>query len=129
MVVKNDSNQSVVKREIEIDASPEEVWEAVTDPERWLGDEVDAPDGMEPGAEIVVRDGDGERRGRVESADPPGRLVWWWWREDEPATRVEVLVVAAPAATRVIVVESVPAIEWSARLQLLAGAARALVAA
>jgi uncharacterized protein YndB with AHSA1/START domain len=125
MVVKNDSNQMVVKREIEI----EDVWEAVTDAERWLGDEVDAPDGLEPGSEFVVRDDDGERHGRVEAADPPGRLVWWWWREDEPATRVEVLVVAAPAATRVVVVESLPAAGWAMRLQLLAGAARSLVAA
>jgi uncharacterized protein YndB with AHSA1/START domain len=133
MVGKESSNQTVVKREVEIEASPDEVWEAVTDPGRWLGDDVDAPDGMEVGAEIVVRDAEGERRGRVESADPPGRLVWWWWREDEPATRVEVLVVAAPAATRVVVVETLPAsvpvlsAGWAPRLQMLAAAANALV--
>jgi uncharacterized protein YndB with AHSA1/START domain len=129
MVGKEISNQMVVKREIEIEAVPEEVWEAVTDAERWLGEEVDAPDGLEPGSEFVVRDDDGERHGRVEAADAPGRLVWWWWREDEPATRVEVLVVAAPAGARVVVVESLPAAGWTMRLQLLAGAARALVAA
>ena len=129
MVGKHDSNQSVVKREIEIDAAPEDVWEAVTDAERWLGDEVDAPDGLEAGSEFVVRDAGGERHGCVEAADPPGRLVWWWWREDEPATRVEVLVVAAPAATRVVVVESAPTGDWTARLEMLAGAAGALVAA
>ena len=132
MVGKQDSNQTVVKREVEIEASPDEVWEAVTAPERWLGEEVEAPDGMEAGAEIVVRDETGERHGRVESADP-GRLVWWWWREDEPATRVEVLVVAAPAATRVVVVETLPATVpvlsagWAPRLQMLAAAANALV--
>jgi uncharacterized protein YndB with AHSA1/START domain len=129
MVGDNNSNQMVVKREIDIEAAPEDVWEAVTDAERWLGEEVDAPDGLEPGSEFVVRDADGERHGRVETADAPARLVWWWWREDEPATRVEVLVVAAPASTRVVVVESLPAAGWTARLQLLAGAARALVAA
>ena len=130
MVGKNDSNQSVVKREIAIEAAPDEVWEAVTDAERWLGDEIDAPDGLEAGSEFVVRDADGERHGRVEAAEfgPPSRLVWWWWREDEPATRVEVLVVAAPAATRVVVVETMPAVEWSARLSMLARATR-LVAA
>src|SRR3954454_13255951 len=127
MGLTNDSNQMVVKHEIEIEASPADVWEAVSDPERWLGEDVEAPDGMEPGAEIVVRDADGERHGRVESADPPGRLVWWWWREDEPATRVEVLVVAAPAATRVVVVEPLPAgvpalaAGWAPRLRMLAG--------
>ena len=135
MVGKESSNQTVVKREVEIEASPEDVWEAVSDPGRWLGDEVEAPDGLEPGAEIVVRDADGERHGRVESADPPGRVVWWWWRDDEPATRVEVLVVAAPVGARVVVVETQPAslpvlaAGWTPRLRLLAGATRALVAA
>lgn len=79
-----------VRREIEIEAAPEEVWEALaTDEgrETWL-EEVD------------------DRTVHVESADPPHRIVWWWWREEEPATRVELLVVAAPAGARVIVVES-----------------------
>lgn len=79
------------RREIEIEATPEEVWEALADEqerERWL----DEP----------------ERTIHVEAEDPPHRLVWWWWTEDEPATRVEVLVVPAPAGARVVVVESEP---------------------
>ena len=46
---------------------------------------------------------------------------------DGPATRVEVLVVAAPAATRVVVVETLPAgvpalaAGWAPRLRMLAG--------
>lgn len=92
-----------VQREIEIEATPEEVWEALADEEareEWLGDDAD-------------------RTVHVERADPPHRIVWWWWREDEPATRVEVLVVAAPAGSRVIVVES-----GEPALPLLALAAR-----
>jgi uncharacterized protein YndB with AHSA1/START domain len=80
-------------REIEVEATPEEVWEALSTEEgreRWLD---------EPGREIVV-----------EEADAPSRLVWWWWQGDEPATRVEFLVVAAPAGARVIVIESAPAV-------------------
>jgi uncharacterized protein YndB with AHSA1/START domain len=80
------------RREIEIEASPEEVWEALATEEgreAWL----------EPEQERTIH---------VETADPPHRLVWWWWREDEPATRVELLVVAAPAGARVLVVETVP---------------------
>jgi len=79
------------RREIEIEASPEEVWEALATEEgreAWLD---------EPDREILV-----------ETADEPHRLVWWWWTEDAPATRVEVLVVAAPAGARVVVVESEP---------------------
>ena len=78
-------------REVEIEATPEEVWDAVATEEgrgRWLD---------EPGREI-----------HVESEDPPHRLVWWWWEGDEPATRVEFLVVAAPAGARVLVTESAP---------------------
>jgi uncharacterized protein YndB with AHSA1/START domain len=81
------------RREIEIEASPEEVWEALSTEEgrdRWL----DEP----------------EREIHVEAADAPHRLVWWWWEGDEPATRVEFLVVAAPAGARVIVTETAPSV-------------------
>lgn len=80
-------------REIEIEATPEEVWDALVTEEgreRWLG---------EPGREI-----------QVESAEPPHRLVWWWWEGEEPATRVEFLVVAAPAGARVLVAETAPSV-------------------
>jgi uncharacterized protein YndB with AHSA1/START domain len=81
-----------VRREVEVEASPEEVWEALVTAEgreRWLG---------EP-----------ERDIHIEVLDAPSRLVWWWAGEEEPATRVEFLVVASPAGTRVIVTESEPA--------------------
>lgn len=80
------------RREIEIEASPEEVWEALSTEEgreAWLEDE--------PERELLV-----------ETAEEPHRLVWWWWTQDAPATRVELLVVAAPAGARVVVVESEP---------------------
>jgi uncharacterized protein YndB with AHSA1/START domain len=80
------------QREIEVEATPEEVWEALSTEEgreRWLEDD--------PHREIVV-----------EESQEPSRLVWWWWSGDEPATRVEFLVVAAPAGARVIVTETVP---------------------
>jgi uncharacterized protein YndB with AHSA1/START domain len=85
-----------VRREIDVDGTPEEVFEAlVTDEgrERWL----DEP----------------EREIHVEVLDAPNRLVWWWAGADEPATRVEFLVVAGitpEQPTRVIVTESVPAL-------------------
>lgn len=81
------------RREIEIEATPEQVWEALA---------------TEEGRETWLDEADAEREMQVESADPPHRLVWWWWTEEEPATRVELLVVAAPAGARVIVVESEP---------------------
>jgi len=83
----------VVRREIEVQASPEEVWEALaTDEgrERWL---------EEPDREI-----------HVQVLDAPHRLVWWWAGPEEPATRVEFLIVAPTesAPTRVVVIESAP---------------------
>jgi uncharacterized protein YndB with AHSA1/START domain len=80
-----------VSREIDVDAQPEEVWEVLATEEgreRWLD---------EPGRDI-----------HVEALDFPHRLVWWWAGPEEPATRVEFLLVAAPAGTRVIVTESAP---------------------
>jgi uncharacterized protein YndB with AHSA1/START domain len=80
------------RREIEIEASPDEVWDALVDEQRredWL---------QEPDREV-----------HVEVVEAPSRLVWWWVGEDEPATRVELEIVAAPAGARVIVTESEPA--------------------
>jgi uncharacterized protein YndB with AHSA1/START domain len=90
--------EPTVRREVDVDASPDEVWQALTTDagrERWLED-------------------DPEREIHVETADEPSRLVWWWWTGDEPATRVEFLVVAAPAGTRVVVTETVPHIPIAA---------------
>jgi uncharacterized protein YndB with AHSA1/START domain len=80
------------RREIEVEATPEEVWEALT---------------TEDGRDRRLEDDPG-REIHVEVADEPSRLVWWWWRGDEPATRVEFLVVGAPGGTRVLVIETVP---------------------
>ena len=80
-----------VRREIDVDASPEEVWEALATEEgreRWLEES--------------------ERQIHVEVLDAPHRLVWWWAGAQQPATRVEFLIVAAPAGTRVVVTESAP---------------------
>ena len=67
--------------EIDVEASPEEVCEALATEEgreRWL----DEPD----------------RQIHVESAEPPHRLVWWWASEEQPGhARRLPIVVAAPA--------------------------------
>ncbi len=107
------AQETEVRREVDVDASPEEVFEALVTEEgreRWLG---------EPDREI-----------HIESIDAPSRLSWWWASEEEPFTRVEFEIVALPALepadarTRVTVTETAP------RLPLAAMAASfALVAA
>jgi uncharacterized protein YndB with AHSA1/START domain len=86
-----------VRREIDVEASPEEVFEALATAEgreRWL---------REPNRDI-----------HVEVLDAPHRLVWWWAGADQPATRVEFLVVAAPTGSRVVVIESAPSFPLAA---------------
>ncbi len=95
-----------VRREIEIEASPDEVWDALA---------------TEEGRELWLDEPD--REIRVESAEPPHRLVWWWWDGDSAETRVEFLVVPAVSGTRVVVIESSPAVplaSLSARFALVA---------
>ena len=61
----------MVARDITIDGDPDEVWEALTDPEllaEWLG---------------------GDREAVLEEAEPGERLVFWWFEEGEPGSRVE----------------------------------------
>src|SRR5262245_50098440 len=87
-----------VTRSVDLDASPDDVWQAVADPDeraRWLDD----PDAV-------------SRRVRVDEAAPGERLVWTWWRPGEEGDASTVSVVLSPldtGGTRVIVTESLPA--------------------
>jgi uncharacterized protein YndB with AHSA1/START domain len=94
-----------VERDIEIEASPEEVWEAIATEEgreRWLGEE--------------------ERDVLVETVEEPFRLVWWWRADDEAWSRVEVTLVPAVSSTRVVVRESVPTFPLAPLALAFAGA-------
>ena len=94
-----------IERELELPAPSDEVWEALTDPERlagWLADEVSFD--LRPGGEASFRDGETLRRGWVEEVSAPasrdggGRLAFWWASDDEPASRVELTLEPAPAS-------------------------------
>ena len=105
-----------VKREIELDAPPEEVWRALTDPdelEQWFANDVD----LDPreGGEGTFRWDDGEERHAVvEEVDPERRFAFTW-----DGGHVVIELEELPAGTRVIVVES-PVGEWSSALELRA---------
>lgn len=100
-----------VRREITVPAPVEEVWSALTEPERletWFANDVALE--LEPGGTGTFRWDDGEeRRAVVEEVDPERRLAFSW---DE--SRVEIELVEVEAGTRVLVTETAGAGWWAA---------------
>ena len=94
-----------VEREVHVDASPEEVWEALATEEGredWL---------EEPLREI-----------HVEHQDAPHRLVWWWAGGRGAGHARRVPDRGPPTGTRVLVTESMPSFplaELAARFALV----------
>jgi uncharacterized protein YndB with AHSA1/START domain len=105
----------LIERELSLPAPADDVWDAVTDPDRlagWLADEVTLE--LWPGGEASFRFGDEVRAGWVEEVAAPteeesGRLAFWWAQDDEPASRVELIVTALDElVTSLRVVETRP---------------------
>jgi uncharacterized protein YndB with AHSA1/START domain len=95
--------------EIVVPASPEETWQAVTDPERlaeWLGEASELD--LRPGGDLRIALPDGERSGFVEEVEEPHRLVFWWCERDGESSRVEIDLCPARSGTLVRVTESRP---------------------
>jgi uncharacterized protein YndB with AHSA1/START domain len=125
-----------VERDTLVEASPEEVWEALTDEDRleeWLAPDVEL-DPVE-GGEIEVRDGDDHRSGTVETVEEGERFAFTWSRPGEGESFVEFTIEALPGGSRVTVVETpigptaMAAGGWNLRLARLSHATRfALVA-
>jgi uncharacterized protein YndB with AHSA1/START domain len=104
-----------IERQIELPASLELAWKAVTDADwlaLWLADEIRID--LQPGGEAYFRIGTETRQGWVEEMCPPddgkgGRLAFWWAVDEEPASRVELSLTATDAdRTLLRVVESRP---------------------
>jgi uncharacterized protein YndB with AHSA1/START domain len=120
-----------VERDTLVEASPEEVWEALTDEDRleeWLAPDVEL-DPVE-GGEIAVRDGDDERTGTVETVEEEERFAFTWSRPGEGESFVEFTIEALPGGSRVTVVETpigptaMAAGGWGPRLARLGRAMR-----
>jgi len=105
-----------VTREIVFPVEPDEVWEALTDPERleeWFANDVELD--PRPGGAGVFRWENGEERHAiVREAEPGKRLVLDW--DDEGAVEFELEEV--PDGTRLVVRETSP--EWGTALELRA---------
>jgi uncharacterized protein YndB with AHSA1/START domain len=105
-----------VTREIVFPVPPDEVWEALTDPEQleeWFANDVELD--AQAGGEGVFRWDDGEERhATVVEATPSKRLVLDW---DDEGT-VELTLEEVEEGTRLLVRESSP--EFSIALELRA---------
>jgi uncharacterized protein YndB with AHSA1/START domain len=105
-----------ITREIELDAPPDQVWRALTDPEeleQWFANDVELD--AEVGGEGTFRWDDGdERHAVVEEVDPERRFAFTW-----DGGHVVIELEEIPAGTRVVVIES-PVAEWSSALELRA---------
>jgi uncharacterized protein YndB with AHSA1/START domain len=97
-----------VERSVVLDAPPEQVWEAVTDESllgEWLAPEVE----LDPcaGGELLCRYEDGEeRRGTVTVVEEAERLAFEWRRRGCGPSRVELVLDAVAAGTRLTVIET-----------------------
>src|SRR5581483_4807636 len=108
----------MIRREIVLPAPREDVWEALTEPERleeWFANEVDLD--LRPGGGASFRWGNGEeRRAVVTEVEHEERLAFEWEDEGE----VEFTLADDDEGTRLVVRESSPA--WSTALELRASA-------
>jgi uncharacterized protein YndB with AHSA1/START domain len=95
-----------VEREVVFPAAPDEVWEALTDPDRleeWFANDVELD--ARPGGEGVFRWADGEeRRAVVRELEEERRIVLDW--DDDGSTTIELAEVED--GTCVHVVETAP---------------------
>jgi len=108
----------MIHREIVLPAPRDEVWEALTDPERladWFANDVDLD--LRPGGGASFRWSNGETRtATVTEVDHERRLAFEWDDEGE----VAFTLADDEEGTRLTVVETSP--EWTAALDLQASA-------
>ena len=112
----------MIRREIVLEASRDEVWAALTDPrelERWFANDVEIE--LRPGGGATFRWSNGEsRQATVTEVEPGERLAFEWEGEGE----VEFTLDEDADGTRLTVVETSPA--WTTALDLQASALAAV---
>jgi uncharacterized protein YndB with AHSA1/START domain len=108
----------MIRREIVLPAPREDVWDALTDPDRlaeWFANDVDFD--LRPGGGASFRWSNGEERSAtVTEVEPERRLAFEWDDEGE----VQFTLDDDVDGTRLTVVETAPA--WTTALELRASA-------
>jgi uncharacterized protein YndB with AHSA1/START domain len=108
----------MIRKQIVLPSTREDVWEALTDPKRledWFANEVELD--LREGGDATFRWGNGEERhATITEVDPERRLSFEWDDEGEVAFTLD----DDADGTRLTVVETVP--EWSTALDLQASA-------
>jgi uncharacterized protein YndB with AHSA1/START domain len=131
-----------ITRTVELDLSPDELWEMIGDGDRWADWMVDAAElDIEPGAIGVVTDGDEERVVRIDRVDDGQRLSFAWWPVAQPdrGSAVDLVILPAARGSVLEIVETFPTgstlsasvatTSWPARVHVLEAVRRMLVAA
>jgi uncharacterized protein YndB with AHSA1/START domain len=113
-----------VVREVVFDAPPDQVWDALTDPERleeWFANDVEFD--LDRGG--VFRWEDGEvRHAVVEEVEPERRLAIRWWNPSAPEeSEVTFTLDETEEGTRLVVTETATT-EWAWALEAYAYAGR-----
>jgi len=110
----------MIRKEIVLPATRDEVWSALTDPEeleRWFANDVELD--LRPGGGASFRWGNGEERhATVRDVEPGERLAFEW--EGEGEGEVEFTLEDDEEGTRLTVVETSPA--WTTALAFQASA-------
>ena len=111
----------MIVKEIVLPAPREDVWDALTEPERledWFANDVELD--LRPGGGASFRWSNGEERhATVIDVEPEERLSFRWEGEDEG--EVEFTLADHDEGTRLVVVESSPAWSTALDVQALAG--------
>src|SRR5262245_65042320 len=105
---------TAVQRTVDLDVSPDELWQAITDPAElatWFAPEAEL-DAVPGGHGRFVDDDGVVRRALVDEVEPGRRLVLRWWPDgDGPIATSVVTLVVAPlvGGARLVVTEELAA--------------------
>jgi uncharacterized protein YndB with AHSA1/START domain len=130
-----------ITRTVELDLSPDELWEMIGDGGRWAEWLVDnATVDVTPGATGLINDGDEDRVVTIERVDEGERISFTWWPVAQPdrASEVDLAILPTLHGTVLEIVETFPAgttlsaqatTAWRTRVHVLRSLRRMLVAA